>query len=125
MPTAVEKRRVLLLDVPQMLGEFVRNAVARDESFEVVGDVSEAEAPAAVARERPHFVIVGGNEPSPPPSCRAGFDAQPHLVVLALTGSGRDGTLWELTPTHMTLVDLSEEELLEKIREIRSWSWGE
>ena len=123
MPAAVEKRRVLLLDLPRMLGELVRSAVARDEGLEIVGEVSEAEAPAAVARTRPHFVIVGDNQPSPPLSCRAEFDIHPHLAVLALTGNGRDGTLWELAPRHVTLGDLSEDELLEKIREIRTWSW--
>jgi AmiR/NasT family two-component response regulator len=123
MAMGVEKRRVLLLDLPRMLAELVRQVGARDEGLEVVGDVTEAQAPGAVAQMHPDFVIVGGDRTTPPDSCRAVFDSQPHLTVLALTGNGSDGVLWELAPHREALGDLSQEALLNAMREVRQWRW--
>lgn len=122
MPTA-RKRRILLLDVPRLLGDLVRAAVARHQDLEVVADVTEDEAGAAIADTVPDCVIVGGNRATPPPPCRAAFDTQPHLVVLALAGDGREGTLWELAPHRLALGELSRDSLLKAVANDRRWSW--
>jgi hypothetical protein len=123
MALGVHKRRVLLLDLPEMLAELVRRVVARDAGLEVVANVTEEQAPEAVARTHPDFVIVGGNRRTPPPSCRAVFDSQPHLRVLALAGNGSEGVLWQLSPHWQELGDLSSDALLREMRDHSEWSW--
>jgi len=123
MATVVAKRHILLLDMPRMLAGLVRAAVARDETLEVVGDVTEEQAAAAIAATHADLVIVGGGSAMPPLSCRAMFDVQPHLTVLAMIGNGREGTIWELAPHRIVLGELSPDILLAAMRDVRAWSW--
>jgi hypothetical protein len=118
-----QQRRVLLLDMPQMLAEIVRDVVSRDDSLVVVGDIVDADARAVVGQMRPNIVLLGGDSTSPPAWCREVFEERPHFVVLALLGSGRDAVLWELAPHRVPLGDLAPSALLSAMRDVRVWRW--
>jgi len=111
-------RRIVLLDLPRMLADLVREIVAADDGLEVVG-----EGAAVLAAADPDFVIVGGDGAALPESCRDAFDAHPHLTVLALTGDGRHGDLWSLAPRHVALGEVSADTLLTAMRAAPAWSW--
>lgn len=114
-------RRILLLDLPRMLADLVRDVVADDASLEVVGEIARPSSPELVTAAEPDLILVGGDDDMPPAACRAAFDERPHLTVLAL--SARGGVLWELAPRRVALGDLSRDALRAALHESRAWCW--
>lgn len=114
-------RRILLLDLPRMLADLVRDVVAEDASLEVVGEIADPKHPEVLTAAEPDLILVGGEDDGPPAACRAAFDERPHLTVLAL--SARGGVLWELAPRRVPLGDLSRDALRAALHEPRVWSW--
>jgi DNA-binding NarL/FixJ family response regulator len=120
----VRKRRVLLLEMPKMLQELARAAVAGEADIEVVGEAADgAELGSAVASLHPDLVLLRSEDAELSPAYRALFDDQPQLKVLALTDEGADGHLWELAPHHIALGEMSPRALVSAIRDPRPWRW--
>ena len=119
MPT----RRILLLDVPRMLSDLVRDVVAEDDALEVVGELARVSGPEPVTAVAPDLILVGtGSDDGPPDACRAVFEERPHLTVLSV-GGGED-VLWELAPRRVALGELSRDALRAALHEHRAWSWS-
>jgi chemotaxis response regulator CheB len=112
----VEGIRIVVIDMPRMLREIVKYAVASDDEVELVREYTErTDLAAAVERDRPHFVIVG-SEAFGSEQVAAALSASPRLTVLALTADGRKLHLHELTPTRLEFGEISPGRLLEVIR---------
>jgi AmiR/NasT family two-component response regulator len=110
--------------MPTMLQEIVSEAVAGEPDIEVVGEVGDdAELEAAVTRLQPDLVLLRSEQAELSAACRALFDERPRLKVVALTGHGARGHLWELSPKHVELGEMSAGTLLSAIREPRPWRW--
>lgn len=118
MASPAPTRRIVLLDLPRLLADLVREIIAADDALEVIGEGADL-----LASSDPDFVIVGGGEAALPKSCRDAFDAHPHLTVLALTGGGRRADLWSLVPRHVALGELSATTLLAAMNTASAWSW--
>jgi len=114
----------LLLDIPTMLQEIVSGAVAGEPDIDVVGEIhDDGELEAAVSRLQPDLVLLRSEHAELPAACQALFDERPHLKVVALTGHGAEGHLWQLSPNRVELGEMSEGRLLSAIREPRPWRW--
>jgi DNA-binding NarL/FixJ family response regulator len=110
---AVHRRRVLLVDMPQLLREIVRSVVAAEEDLELVAELADSRAlQKAIPRHRPDFVI--GN--SKPHDIDRLLEQRPTMKVLQVDGGGRSSVLYELRPTRIPLGELSPTRLLEAIR---------
>jgi DNA-binding NarL/FixJ family response regulator len=115
--------------MPTMLQEIVSEAFAGEPDIEVVGEVGgdvgdDVELRSSVRSLRPDLVLLRSEQAELSAACRALFDESPRLKVVALTGHGDRGHLWELSPKHLELGEMSVETLLSAIREPRPWRWG-
>lgn len=120
----MEGIRIVVIDMPRMLREIVKYAVASDDEVELVREYTErTDLAAAVERDRPHFVIVG-SEAFGSEQVAAALSASPRLTVLALTADGRKLHLHELTPTRLEFGEISPGRLLEVIRMRAAADWG-
>lgn len=114
----------MLLHMPRMLRDLVREVVAGEPDLEVVGEIDdESQLRTTMARAKPDFVIVGGERAELSPRCRALFDERPRLKVLALAGQGESGVVWELAPHRIPLGEMSPSVLLSAIRNASEWRW--
>jgi DNA-binding NarL/FixJ family response regulator len=112
----VERIRIVVIDMPRMLRDIVKYTVSTDDQVELVREYTErTDLAAAVARDRPHFVIVG-SEAFGSEQVAAALATSPKLSVLALTADGRKLHLHELTPTRLEFGEISPGRLLEVIR---------
>lgn len=90
------RTRVLLVDMPQMLREIVRELVSAERDMEVVGEVGDrVPSLAAVRACGAEFVIAGGSGPELAAACESLLAGCPELRVLALSTDGRSGALHE------------------------------
>jgi hypothetical protein len=112
----VERIRIVVAAMPRMLRDIVKYTVSTDDQVELVREYTERiDLAATVARDRPHFVIVG-SEAFGSEQVAAALAASPTLSVLALTADGRKLHLHELTPTRLEFGEISPGRLLEVIR---------
>ena len=112
----MERIRIVVIDMPRMLRDIVKYTVSTDDQVELVREYTErTDLAAAVARDRPHFVIVG-SEAFGSEQVAAALARSPTLSVLALTADGRSLHLHELTPTRLEFGEISPGRLLEVIR---------
>jgi hypothetical protein len=110
----VERTRIVLVAMPRMLSDIIRELVAGDPVCEVVAEIGVHAPPAAVEAWKPHVVIAGEG-------ARAGWAeellyAGPRTRVLAVEGDGRTGALLELVPRRRDLGELSPDTLIRAIR---------
>jgi DNA-binding NarL/FixJ family response regulator len=114
----VAEIRVLLIGLPPMLRELVRQAASSVADIELVGEISAAEpAGEAVKRYQPSVVLLTsdhldlrGDWPS---LLRQGSC---ELRLIALESGGDAGAVFELRPRRLTLGELSPGALIEAIR---------
>ena len=111
-----EPTRIVLIDMPRILREIVKDTIATDADMIVVGEYAESvRLRDAVARSAADFVITDARA--------SGFDdvdvllrERPRVRVLAIGENGRDTVLYELRPQKVRLGAVSPENLLETIR---------
>ena len=111
-----EPTRIVLIDMPRILREIVKDVLATDADMMVVGEYAESvRLRDAVSRTSADFVITDDRV--------SGFDEvgtllreRPHVRVLAIGENGRDTVLYELRPQKVRLGAVSPENLLEAIR---------
>jgi hypothetical protein len=112
----VERIRIVVAAMPRMLRDIVKYTVSTDDQVELVREYTERiDLAATVARDRPHFVVVG-SEAFGSEEVAAALAASPAVSVLALTADGRKLHLHELTPTRLEFGEISPGRLLEVIR---------
>jgi hypothetical protein len=114
----LEPIRILLVDLPAILHDIVRDVLVRARGILVVGDVTDPAQPLGPEIERTGavVVVVGSDHPELT-GCRVPvFPGHPDLRLVTLTADGSEATLYEMRP-HMTrLGELSPEGLAEVLR---------
>jgi len=117
----LERTRIVLIDMPPLLREIVREAVARGEGLEVVAEHDDApELRATVERDDADFVIVGSDAAAA--ACVTSLvESQRSVRALELRADGRESVLYELRPHRVPLGEISAETLLRSIRGTPAW----
>jgi DNA-binding NarL/FixJ family response regulator len=109
----VVRRRILLVDMPQLLREIIRSVVVAEADLELVAEVDDAGSlEEALPRHAPDVVI--GH------STRRDIERllgdRPRLKVLQVDDTGRSAILYELRPQRTALGEISPACLLRAIR---------
>jgi DNA-binding NarL/FixJ family response regulator len=104
--------RVLLIDMPQMLRQIIRQTLAGDPRFELVGEYAEHVAiDVAVNRSRADYVVMDPNVFDSRAVRRRLLDEGPQVRVLTVSTHGGQTTLYELRAQEVALGELSPERL--------------
>ena len=101
-----DRIRVALLGLTGIAADIVRDSLASAEDIELVGGPSH---PADVA-------VVGLRDDAPADAPVALLREYPLLKVLAVSGEGREASLYELRGHRTGLGEVSPETLLEAVR---------
>lgn len=115
----MEKIRILVANQPRLMREIVRTALSRHPDMEVVGEIeSEIEILPALARMKPHCLIIAQEESGVRPAiCDEVFDKYPRMKILAVA-PGRDDSVfyWASMEIHLSRIETSEEGVLNALR---------
>src|SRR4051794_35177513 len=102
-----------MVDMPQMLRAIIRQSLARDPRFVMVGEYPKDVAiEVAVDRAKADYVIVGADVFEPGSISRRMLAQGPQVRVLAVRPDGAQTTLYELRPEEIELGELSPTRLL-------------
>jgi DNA-binding NarL/FixJ family response regulator len=118
----LERTRIVLIDMPPLLREIVRDAVEREADLELVGELDDApDVTDALERDRADFVIVG-SDAAATGSVASLVAAQQGMRALELRADGRESVLYELRPHRVPLGEISAEALVRTIRTAPTWT---
>lgn len=108
--------RVLLQDVPAMLGAIVRAALADHPDIELMTEAPGGNDPEQWRRRGPDVVVV--STPSVQKLTNVGeyLNRWPRARIVVIEVSGRDSTMYELRPRATSLGALSPDQLVRVIR---------
>jgi DNA-binding NarL/FixJ family response regulator len=113
----METTRVLLVEMPQMLRDIVKDIVGGEGDMEVVGELADQERVLATALDRrTDFLIVGLESGEMPEVFEDLVSLDPGVEVLAVARDGRQSFLYKLQPHLTELGELSPDLLLDTIR---------
>lgn len=109
--------RILIVDLPAMLGKIIFDLVADEADIDVVAEIGDHSSlvPAAVATEA-DFVIARLADVVLDDAYAQLFRERPFTRLLGVSGDGRDSALIELAPTSTHVGELSAETLVGVIR---------
>jgi chemotaxis response regulator CheB len=88
--------RVALVDLPALLADVVRDALADDDDIEVEVLPDEASADLILAR-RPDVVMIGVDEPRSSPRAAPLLRRRQDLMVLAISPDARQAWIHEMS----------------------------
>lgn len=108
--------RVVLVDLPQMLSDIIRDILGRETDIVVAGETRTDDAELVEVLPEVDVAIVGTVDHELPPPCLELMRAHPHTRVLTVSGDARESFLYELRPWKMPLGSISPETLLEAVR---------
>lgn len=107
--------RIVLIDMPRMLRDIVKELVLAQPDMQIVGEYeADTSLGAAVERTEAEFVISG--VPTDEAGAGALLGERPHVKVLAVEADARQTFLWELRPQKVALGEISPRTLLGAIR---------
>jgi DNA-binding NarL/FixJ family response regulator len=113
----METTRVLLVEMPQMLRDIVKDIVGGEGDMEVVGELADQERVLATALDRrTDFLIVGLESGEMPEVFEDLVSLDPGVEVLAVARDGRQSFLYKNQPHLTELGELSPDLLLDTIR---------
>jgi DNA-binding NarL/FixJ family response regulator len=115
----LERIRIVLIDMPPLLRDIVRDAIDREPDLDVVAERAAAGLRETVEREEPDFVIVGTDTASE--TVRAVVGERCSLRALELRSDGKESILYELRPHRVSLGELSPATLVQTIRDLPAW----
>lgn len=98
--------RVLLVGIPPLLGDVIRELVAELPDVDVVGDVALEHVPDATRTALIDVVVLGAAGPVPPRCWEELFVRRPRRVIAVVEG-GRRGYVCELAPLVSPLGELT------------------
>ena len=117
----MERTRIVLVDMPLLLREIVREALSDEPDLDVVreheGSVDVVEAARASGAD---FVIVG-SDAAAGEAVRSLVAPTRGVRALEVRSDGRESVLYELRPHRVSLGEISSETLLRTIRAAPSW----
>jgi chemotaxis response regulator CheB len=109
--------RVLLVEMPRMLGDIVTRVIRAQPDMLVVGGLQDrTELTNEAARFGPDVIVLGTADAELPTECLQVLQANPGVRVLVVAGEGRRGFLWELRPQRQSLGEVSPDALVDVIR---------
>ena len=109
--------RVLLVRMPKMLLDILSRIVASELDMVVAGWVeNDEDLLAAIRRARANVILVGQAAEDAQEKYASLLLARPRLKVVAITGDGKTGLLYELRPKRVPLGEISADVLRKAIR---------
>lgn len=112
----MEQTRIVLVDMPPLLREIVRETASREPDLEVVREhEAGADLRAAVEQDDPDFLIVGSGDATAA-TVDSLITAGRRLRALEVRSDGRESVLYELRPHRVLLGEISPDTLLHTIR---------
>lgn len=111
--------RVLIIDLPGVLSEIVRETVGREDDMIVAGEVTgDVALDRAIDEARADVVILQAGHPTLADSASVSvLDGKaPALRLLAVSDDGRESFLYALKPVRIPLGELSPSRLVTAIR---------
>ena len=112
----MERMRIVLVDMPPLLREIVRETASREPDLEVVREHEAGiDLRAAVERDDPDFLIVGSEEATEGAVASLVAGGR-RLRALEVRSDGRESVLYELRPYRVRLGEISPDTLLQTIR---------
>jgi hypothetical protein len=110
--------RIVVIGLPQILRDVIRDIVADQPDMEVVGDLPENADPAMIEDLGGNFVAVraGPSGELPDVGNRLLERRAQGLRILGLSAEGRSGYVYELRPNEVAIGDVSPDRLLKVIR---------
>ena len=115
----MEPIRIVLIDMPPLLRDIVRNAIAGEAGLDVVSERALAELQASVAEDDPDFVIAGSEAASQ--AVRTLVRGRCRLRALEVHDDGKECILYELRPHREALGEISRQKLVETVRAVPKW----
>ncbi len=107
---------MLLIDMPHMLRQIIREALADDPRFELVGEFTEhVGIDVAIDRTRADYVVMGADVFDSRAVRRRVLEEGPQVRVLAVDSGGSQTTLYELRAHEIALGELSPRRLASTI----------
>jgi len=107
---------ILLLDIPVLLGEILREAVGSDPDFVVLGEATLADlGRIGTSASAVDIVVCAGMQPdgSEPQRLLRGL---PHAKLVVLHGAADRASVWELIAHESVMHELSPAGLLDALR---------
>jgi hypothetical protein len=103
--------------MPKMLLDILSHVVASEPDMVVAGWVEDDEdLLAAIRRARANVILVGQAAEDAQEKYASLLLARPRLKVVAITGDGKTGLLYELRPKRVPLGEISADVLRKAIR---------
>ncbi len=111
---------IVLVDMPLMLHDIIREQIAQAPGLRVAADLPDACRLDESVAEGPADVVIAGAAVLEPARVDRLLAARPGLSVLTIDREGRETVLYELRPTRERLGELSPERLLEVVHSTRA-----
>jgi len=117
----LERTRIVLIDMPLLLREIVREALAQEPDLDVVAEHEAAvDVRTAVEMSGADFVIVG-SDAAAGEAVRSLVAPSRGVRALEVRSDGTESVLYELRPHRVSLGEISSETLLRTIRAAPTW----
>ncbi|HEX8391843.1 MAG TPA: hypothetical protein VF665_05725 [Longimicrobium sp.] len=108
--------RVLLVAVPPLLGDIVRDALAAEPGVTVVNGGSAGELEDDVAAARADVLLAEDAGTELPDRYLRLMYRQPRLRLLLVSPDGRNAALWRMEPRRRALREVSPRALVDAVR---------
>jgi DNA-binding NarL/FixJ family response regulator len=112
----LKRIRILLSDLPPMLMDIIGNIVATQSDMDIVGTVAAGRSLLRAADRSRADVVVLARHDSGEGQHDELLYAHCRLKVIEIGGEGRQGSLYELRPSRLSLGEMSPAVLLRAIR---------
>lgn len=114
----MEPIRVLLAQMPAILRDILRRAIAEQADMTVAGEIADLDQlPGIGDAAAPDVVIVGLDEKELPPPCLRLLEARPGLKILVVAAGGREAVLHQSSGAATSVAEVSAEGILRAIRD--------
>ena len=113
----MKRIRVLLGDMPRLLGELIAGAIGATTDIAVVGTVDAREQVASsLERTKADVLIIRARAEGDSEEIETLLYAQPRVRLVTIGDAGRSSALHALRPITIPLGDVAPEALLDAIR---------
>ena len=113
----MERTRVILVDMPRMLHDIIKEVVSNEPDLEIVDVFEDREtALRAMPRTEPCVVITSPQGPASE-NVDGFFGGRPRMRLLAVSADGSETTLYELRQQKRDLGEISARMLVAAIRD--------
>jgi len=115
--TVAQPQRIVLLDMPRLLRDIIKDALAGEPRVKLVGEFPTGVTPLAAATEGDADIVIAGASADTGADADALLTVRPHARLLVVSAVGRMAALWELRPHRIELGELSPTGLLSVVIE--------